>query len=84
MSLRPANVSEALANGGIPPGATADALQWLEVKHRDLASRGRKLTAHDCWRLRWAYTCHDLLITLLGEPGQASAAPRHRVWPPRS
>lgn len=79
--LLPANVSEALSSGGIPPGATADALQWLEVKHRDLATRGRKLTAHDCWRLRWAFTAHDLLATLLAEP---TAARHRKAWPPRS
>lgn len=65
----PRNVTEALRDGGIPPGSTADVLQWLEVKHRDLATRGRALSSHDLWRLRWAYTCHDLLTTLLAAPG---------------
>lgn len=79
----PQNVNEALASGGIPLGATADALQWLEVKHRDLATRHPRLSEHDCWRLRWAYTCHDLLVTLLGAPSPA-AAPHHKGRPPRS
>jgi hypothetical protein len=36
----PQNVNEALTRGGIPQHWTADMLEWLEVKHKDLASRG--------------------------------------------
>lgn len=68
----PLNVNDAIRDGGIPPGCTADGLQWLEARHRDLATRSPIRSSHDLWRLRWAYTCHDLLITLLGEPRSVS------------
>ena len=63
----PQNVNEALSRGGIPEHWTADMLEWLEARHKDLGSRGRG-SEHDAWRMRWSNTMHDILVTIAATP----------------
>jgi hypothetical protein len=63
----PQNVTEAINQGGIPQNWTPDQLEWLEVKHKDLGTRGCS-REHQAWRLRWSATFHDLLLTIASTP----------------
>lgn len=65
MPRAPRNVSEALRDGGIPQHFDLHQVQWLMAKHTDLATRGQTPTSHDLWRLRWAFSCHDIAQTIL-------------------
>ena len=65
--IPPQNVNDALLHGGIPELWTPDMLEWLKVRSIDLSDRGAS-TAHREWRMRWANTYHDLLMTIAATP----------------
>lgn len=66
MSSERRNVSTALVEGGVPERFTPAQLQWLMDRHVVLGNSGpenRRL-----WHLRWGYTMHDLISTILATP----------------
>lgn len=66
MPRPPASVQDALVNGGIPAAYTAGQLQWLVQRHTELTRHSP--SGRDLWHGRWAYTCHDLISTILMHP----------------
>lgn len=67
MPRPPPSLPDALRDGGLPANFDLQQLQWLMAKHIRLSDKGIP-AAHAHWRLRWAFTCHDLVQTIITKP----------------
>lgn len=63
---QPFSVGVALVQGGVPDRFTPAQLQWLMDRHLVLGNNGP--ADRRTWHMRWGYTMHDLISTILATP----------------